>query len=119
MRKSVKNSFKFLNILYKILPFFLGIYCYYPVFKLDKNRIYPFLDSIYSSLKLYSANTESGVAVGGLLQFARFLALAATLSILINAFNKMNALINQIKLFNRNSTVVYRKEGQCILAWLR
>lgn len=107
MRKSVKNPIKFLNILYKILPFFLGIYCYYPVFKLDKNRIYPFLDSIYSSLKLYSANTESGVAVGGLLQFARFLALAATLSILINAFNKMNALINQIKLFNRNSTVVY------------
>lgn len=45
--------------------------------------------------------------VGGLLQFARFLALAASLSILMNAFNKMDDVINWLKLYNPDSTVVY------------
>ena len=83
------------------------MYCYYPVFIEQEEHIYPFLDAVYSSIKLYSGCTESGIAVGGLLQLARFLALAATLSILINVFNKMNNIINCIKLLSGDSTVIY------------
>ncbi len=106
----MKKLFQILNqsihILYKILPFFLGMYCYYPIF-INQDRIYPFLDSIYASIRLYSGSTEGGIMVGGLLQTARFLALAATLSILIDVLNKMNDIINWLKLFNPGSTVVY------------
>ncbi|MDE7185430.1 MAG: hypothetical protein K2O40_13425 [Lachnospiraceae bacterium] len=102
---------KILSILYKILPFFIGMYCYYPVFIKQDNRIYPFLDSVYASVKLYSGTTESGMAVGGLLQIARFLALAATLSILVSAFNKRNDVVNGIKLCSSNATVVYGDSG--------
>ena len=100
-----------LSVLYKILPFFIGMYCYYPVFIRQDNRIFPFLDSVYASIKLYSGTTESGMVVGGLLQLARFLALAATLSILVSAFNKLNDVINGIKLWNSNATVVYGDSG--------
>lgn len=114
MKKIFRSIIKFINILYKILPFFLGIYCYYPIFSIDsEHHIYPFLDSVYASLKLYSGTTESGIAVGGLLQLARFLALAATLSILINVFNKLNDLINGGKLCISDSTVIY---GESIYA---
>lgn len=106
MKKVIQILNRSISILYKILPFFLGMYCYYPVF-LTQDRLYPFLDSVYAAIKLYSGSTESGIAVGGLLQTARFLALAATLSIVINVLNKMNDIINGLKLFNRNSTVVY------------
>lgn len=107
MQKILKLLSNIFNVLYKILPFFIGMYCYYPVFIDQEEHIYPFLDAVYSSIKLYSGCTESGIAVGGLLQLARFLALAATLSILINAFNKMNNIINCIKLLSADSTVVY------------
>lgn len=107
MKKILKLLSNIFNILYKILPFFIGMYCYYPVFIEQEEHIYPFLDAVYSSIKLYSGCTESGIAVGGLLQLARFLALAATLSILINVFNKMNNIINCIKLLSGDSTVIY------------
>ena len=76
-----------MGILYKFLPFFLGGY------------------------------TESGVRVGGLLQLARFLALAATLSILIGALNKMTDVINWFKLLLPNATVVYGTSScaNCVL----
>ena len=109
--KTYKIFNKILSVLYKILPFFIGMYCYYPVFIKQDNRIYPFLDSVYASIKLYSGTTESGMAVGGLLQFARFLALAATLSILVSAFNKLNDVVNGIKLCSSNATVVYGDSG--------
>lgn len=107
MKKLFQKLTKFLNVLYKILPFFIGIYCYYPVIKEQNEHIYPFLDAVYASIRLYAGNTESGVAVGGLLQTARFLALAATFSILMHVFNKMNDAINWLKLRSPGSTVVY------------
>lgn len=107
MKKMFQKTVRLINVLYKILPFFLGMYCYYPFFSEKNECIYPFLDSVYASLKLYSGCTESGITVGALLQVARFLALAATFSILVSAFNKLNDLIYHFKLFNSNSTVVY------------
>ena len=107
MKKLSQTITRFFSILYKILPFFIGMYCYYPVFIRQGNHIYPFLDTLYASLKLYSGVTESGVPVGGFLQLARFLALAATLGIVINLLNKVNDIINDMKLFRSDSTVVY------------
>ncbi|MCM1335570.1 MAG: RyR domain-containing protein [Bacteroides sp.] len=107
MKKFVHAAERAVKVLYKILPFFLGIYCYYPVFRTQGERIYPFLDAIYASLKLYSGVTESGVPVGALLQLARFMALVATLSILIGALQKMNDLVNRLKLLSGGATVVY------------
>lgn len=111
MKKFFKYILDIFSLLYKILPFFIGLYCYYPFFINQKDHLYPFLDAVYASLKLYSGCTESGIVIGELLQLARFLALAATFSILVNAFNKMNGIINWIKLFNHNSTVVYGESG--------
>lgn len=97
--------------MYKVLPFFIGMYCYYPIFINQDNRIYPFLDSLYASIKLYYGTTESGIAVGGLLQIARFVAMAATFSILVSLLNRMNDIINKMKLYNPNATVVYGDSG--------
>ena len=110
-KKIFQTIVKIANILYKILPFLIGMYCYYPVFVNQKEHIYPFLDSVYSSFKLYGGSTESGIPVGALLQFARFLALAATFSILMNLFNRMNDIINWLKLRSSASTVVYGDSG--------
>ncbi|NBJ91126.1 RyR domain-containing protein [Parablautia muri] len=107
MKKLLQIVTKSLSILYKILPFFIGMYCYYPVFVEQDQRIYPFLDCLYASFRLYSGVTESDIPVGALLQVARFLALAATLSILVNLLNRMNDIINGIKLLGPDSTVVY------------
>lgn len=107
MKKLLQSFTNIFSVFYKILPFLIGLYCYYPVFLQEEGHIYPFLDAVYASIKLYYGDMESSIGVGGLLQFARFLALAVTLSILINAFNKMNSIINYIKLFQYDSTVVY------------
>lgn len=106
MKKFKQKIRRVLSLAYKMIPFLIGMFCYYPVFT-GGNHMFPFLDSVYSSIRLYSGYTESGVPVGGLLQFARFLALAATLGILIGALNKMNDLINWFKLFHPKATVVY------------
>lgn len=111
MKKFFKYILDIFSLLYKILPFFIGLYCYYPFFINQKDHLYPFLDAVYASLKLYSGCTESGIVIGELLQLARFLALAATFSILVSVFNKMNGIVNWIKLFNHNSTVVYGESG--------
>lgn len=107
MKKFLQTIVKAAGTLYKILPFFIGIYCYYTIFKEQEERLFPFWDAVYSSLKLYGGSTESGVAVGVLLQIARFLALAATFSILMNLFTKMQDLINWFKIRISGSTVVY------------
>ena len=106
MKRLLQAFRRILSALYKILPFFIGMYIYYPVF-VERENLYPFLDAVYSSIKLYSGSTEGGIPVGGLLQLARFLALAATLSILIDALNKMADLVNWCKLRNPGATVVY------------
>ncbi len=101
---------KSLSISYKIFPFFVGMYCYYPVF-VDEAHSFPFLDAVYASIMLYSGSIESGVEVNGLLQLVRFLALATTLNIVINALDKMNDVIIRLKLFNPKATVVYGDSG--------
>lgn len=101
---------RLLSIIYKAFPFFVGMYCYYPIF-VEQGRPFPFLDSVYSSVKLYSGAIESGVTAGTLLQITRFLALAATLNIVINALDRMNDVIIRLKLFNPNATVVYGDSG--------
>lgn len=107
MKKLFQLFSKFLNILYKILPFFIGMYCYLPAFRERDEHIYPLLDAVYASIKLYGGSTESGIPVGALLQIARFMALAATFSILMNVFNKVNDIINWFKLRGSDPTVVY------------
>lgn len=107
MKKVFSVLAKVISILYKVLPFVIGIYCYYPFFKSMDGRQFPLLDSIYESLKLYSGSTASGVEVSGLLELARFLALAATLSILISAFNRMTSVVNSLKIMSGDATAVY------------
>lgn len=107
MKKFAKKFADVIGIVYKILPFFLGIYCYYPFFLNRDDSRYPFLDTLYATLKLYSGCTESGVQVGVALQIARFLALAATLSILVKAFNKLKDLLDRVKLMGSGSVVIY------------
>ena len=106
MKKLSQVLTKFFRISYKIFPFFVGIYSYYPVF-IQQDRAFPFLDTIYSSIRLYSGIVEGGVPVGILLQIARFMGMATAVSLLISAVNKINDMINWAKLFNPNSTVVY------------
>lgn len=107
MKIFLRKFLKFINVLYKILPFFIGLYCYYSLFTAQDGHIYPFWDSVYASLKLYGGDMDEGVAVGGLLQFARFLALAVSFTVLMNIFNKMGDLVNRLKLQNSGSIVVY------------
>lgn len=107
MKKFLSKLMKLIGILYKVLPFFIGLYCYYSAFAGQSEHIYPFWDSVYASLKLYGGSTESGVPLDGLLQLARFLALAASFTILMNVFNKMSDAVNWLKLQNSESTVVY------------
>ena len=117
MKKILNILAKTINVLYKILPFFLGMNCYYPFFANQspnpetglKIHVYPFLDAVYASLKLYAGCTESGIVINMELQIARFLALAATLSILVYAFNKLTDLVNGVKLIGSGSVVVYGK----------
>lgn len=106
MKKFFQAMKRILSVMYKILPFFIGLYIYHPVF-IERENPYPFLDAVYSSIKLYSGSTESGIPVGGLLELARFLALAATLSVLVGALDKMTDVINWFKLLTPGATVVY------------
>lgn len=107
MKRWLQKLKDLFGILYKVLPFFIGMYCYYPAFTAREGSIYPFWDAVYASLKLYGGSTEAGVPVGTLLQLARFMALAATFSILIKVFNKMGDLFNWLKLRGRGAVVVY------------
>lgn len=91
----------------KLVPFWIGLYCYYPAFTVQEGHIYPFLDALYAAIKLYSGSTDGSVPVGGLLQLARFWALFVSLSLLVRVFNKMHDLVNWGKLLNPNATVVY------------
>lgn len=107
MNKIIHAAARSLKLFYKVLPFFIGLYIYYPIFALQSDRVYPFLDTVYAAIKLYSGSTEPGVRVGGLLQLARFLGMAATFSILVKLFNRMGDLVNRVKLCSSRSTVVY------------
>lgn len=101
MKKFLNRVKRALSILYKILPFFIGMYRYYPAF-LKKGTLYPFLDALYASIKLYSGSTEAIVPMDASMQLARFLAMAATLSILVTALNRMNDVVNWLKRLQPN-----------------
>lgn len=107
MKKILRIFTRALSILYKIFPLFAGMYCYYPVFITQEKRVYPFWDALYASLKLYSGSTEGDVPVGLLLECARFLAIAATLSIMVGLLDKMGDVVNYFKLLRREATAVY------------
>lgn len=104
----VSNAFrKALNIMYKIIPLAIGIICYYPQYAVNGGSNYPLCDAFFSALKLYSGSIECGLNSSGLLQLARFMALAAALSILIGVFNKLQDIITMINVYMPSSTVVY------------
>lgn len=112
MKKDSKNGVLrvftgFLNIFFKLIPFLLGIYGFYPLFKGNEERIYPFLDAVYASIRLYLGEMEEGITVGAVLQIARFLALTATFGILIDVFDKTTDIVNWFKLCKSGTTVVY------------
>ena len=106
MKKFAEKIPKILGIFYKIFPFFLGIYCYYPIFSADPAQPCPILNAIFSSIMLYSATIEDGMPLTPLLQLARFLAFTATISIILEIFNKLGDLLSYFKVLNRKSTVV-------------
>lgn len=106
MKKVLNFILRVINVLYKVLPFFLGVYCYYPIFS-DQDSLHPFLDAVYASIRLYGGDTEDGIQVPVLLEVARFMAIIAMIGILINLFNKLNDIIKRVKLIDAGATVVY------------
>lgn len=107
MKKYLKKAGGFLSVFYKVLPFFLALWCYCPAFLKQAERRFPLLDAIYEAIKIYSGSTADGIELGPMMQLARFLALAATLSILVKAFDKAGDIVNWLKLRTAKVTVVY------------
>lgn len=107
MKKILRFLARVLNVFYKVLPFFLGTYFYYPFYASESSHEYPLLDAMYSAIRLYYGESEDGIEANFILQLARFLAIAATVSILITAFNKVNSVANRLKLIFPDSTVIY------------
>lgn len=103
-RQAVRRIWGVLN---KLVPFLIGMYCYYPIFCKESRHLYPFLDTVYSAIKLYSGSTEGDVPVGLLLQIGRFWGLFVSLTFLVQIFNKMRDLVNWAKLLGPGVTVVY------------
>lgn len=91
----------------KVLPFVLAFGSYCPVYFSQADRRFPLLDALYDALKIYMGFIPGGIEIGAAMQLARFLALAATLSILLKAFDKAGDLINWLKLRTAKVTVVY------------
>lgn len=111
MKKYSQLTIRLVRTAGRLMPFFIGLCCYYPAFLQQDGHLYPFLDSLYAAFKLYSGVTDGSVPVGALLQVARFWALAVALSILISVLNKVNDLVNWVKLFRADATVVYGDSG--------
>lgn len=95
-----------IRVIYTVFPFFVGMYYYIPYY-FDLGTRYPNLDALYSSLKIYSGVMESGMTLTLLLHIARFMGLAVTLSIIVNALNRLSDIINWFKLRSSKSFVIY------------
>lgn len=106
MKKICRVFLSSINVLYKILPFFIGLFCY-SSFYTENGSLYPILDAVYSSLKLYSGGTEGGIPLTAPIEIARFLALFTTLSILVKALSKIMSLANWLKLKFMKPIVIY------------
>ena len=107
MKKAGKVITRILSFAYKIAPLIIGMYCYYPYYATKSDCYYPFLDSLYTTLKLYSGSTDGCIEITALLEIARFLGIATTLSLLIKAFNKLKDVVDRLKLIGSSSVVVY------------
>lgn len=107
MKKFISAVRKFISIAYKIIPLFIGLYCYYPFYSDSDDHMFPFLDTLYSSIKLYSGTVEGGIPLSAPIEIARFMALIASLSVLLHLFNKVNDVVDRFKLINSESTIVY------------
>lgn len=106
MKKICRVFLSSINVLYKILPFFIGLFCY-SSFYIENGNLYPILDAVYSSLKLYSGITEGEIPLTAPIEIARLLALFTTLSILVKALNKIMDFANWLKLKLMKPMVIY------------
>lgn len=106
MKKICRVFLNCINLLCKISPFFIGLFCYIS-FYTENCNLYPILDAVYSSLKLYSGITEGGIPLSLPIEIARYLALFTTLSILVKALSKIMSLANWLKLKFMKPIVIY------------
>lgn len=106
MKKICRVLLNCLNLLLKIAPFFIGLYCY-SVHYFERGNQYPILDAVYSSVKLYSGSTEYGIPLSLPIEIARYLATFTTLSIVIKALSKIMSFANWLKLKFAKAMVIY------------
>lgn len=106
MKEYQKKMQSFLKILYSIFPFFVSLYFHIPYFY-NKQTKYPFLDSLYAAIKIYSGSIEDGIEMTLLLHIVRFMALTITLSILIKALYRISDIMQRLCLLSEKSYLVY------------
>ena len=106
MKKICRVFLSCISVLYKILPFFIGLLCY-SSFYTENGNLYPIADAVYSSLKLYTGVTEGGIPLTAPIEIARFLALSTTLTILVKALNRIMDFADWLKLRFMKPTVIY------------
>lgn len=107
MKKGRQTARRIWGIVSKLVPFLIGMYCYYPIFCAQEVHLYPLLDTIYSAIKLYSGSVEGDVPVGLLLQIGRYWGLLVSLTVLAQIFHRMRDLVNWAKLLGPDVSVVY------------
>lgn len=107
MKKGRQTARRIWGIVSKLVPFLIGMYCYYPIFCAQEVHLYPLLDTIYSAIKLYSGSVEGDVPVGLLLQIGRYWGLLISLTVLAQIFHRMRDLVNWAKLLGPDVSVVY------------
>lgn len=106
MKKICRVFLNCINLLWKISPFFIGLFCY-SSFYTENGNLYPIIDAVYSSLKLYSGVTDSGIPLTAPIEIARVLALFTTLSILVKVLNKIMSLAQWFMLKLMKPMVIY------------
>lgn len=97
---------KTIKLIYSLFPFVVSLCYYIPFYQSNQNE-HPILDALYSSVTIYSGKIEGDIHITLLLHIARFMALSTTLSILINALNKLSDIMNRLKLFSKKAYAVY------------
>ena len=106
MKKICRVFLSSIRVLYKIAPFFIGLFCY-TSFYTEKGNLYPVLDAVYSSVKLYAGETKDGIPLTIPIEIARFLASATTITIIVKALNKIIGIANWLKLKFMKPMAVY------------
>lgn len=106
MKKICRVFLSSISVLYKILPFFIGLFCY-TSFYTEKGNLYPIFDAVYSSMKLYTGVTEGDIPLTAPIEIARFLASATTIGILVKALDRVMDFADWLKLKFMKPTVIY------------